>query len=396
MLASVLVLGVGCADPGQDQIDDVSAGGAKTPPPTTIRPPARACLGVAPSGRQIFANLLEAGTDQITDVATDVRDNVLLALPDFGLTKATGQGTSIFTRDFGALVATDATGNIYVSGMFDRVRDFGLGEMIPHGDGHAYLVKLDAHGTTLWAREVPPCGTLRMRGMAVDATNRIALSAEGMGTEVFDPDGELLFASPLVGALAFDAAGDLLIAGTTTDLHAFVAELDAGGATRWQHTFGGGDHQIATAVAVDRAGNIAVVGDFATSIDVFGDLYVVGECSECDMHGAFTVVLAPNGDLRWGVRFPFAQRIADVAFDPLGNVLVSTDETASQEPFRTPTLYKLDKAGNFIWGHTNALNGYGYSHGLATDSCGNTFWDVTIRDNSIDHVRSTYLEKVAL
>ena len=395
-LASALVLGVGCADPGQDQIEGLGAGVASkaTPLPTVTSPP-RACLGVEPSGRLIFGNTLATGSDQRVDVAIDVRDALLYALPDFGLTKATGDGTPIFTRDFGALVTTDAAGNLYVAGMFDRVRDFGLGDMIPHGDGHAYLVKLDSSGTTVWAREVPPCGTLSIRAIAVDATDRIALSGYGMGTEVFDPDGALLFASPLVGELAFSAAGDLAIVGSTADYHAFVAELDRSGNVRWQHTFGGAAGQTGTGVAIDRAGNVAVVGDFTSSIDVFGQLYEVGVCSECDMHGAFTLLLSPTGDLRWGVRFPFAQEIADVVFDPLGNLLVSTDETGSQEPFRIPTVFKLDKAGN-LWGHTNALNGYGYSHGLAVDSCGRTFWGVTIRDFSTDHVRSTYLEKLAI
>ncbi|WP_437923737.1 SBBP repeat-containing protein [Sorangium sp. So ce291] len=49
-------------------------------------------------------------------------------------------------------VATDAAGNLYVTGWFDGTVDFGAGPLVSAGNGDVFVLKLDPAGHAIWSR----------------------------------------------------------------------------------------------------------------------------------------------------------------------------------------------------------------------------------------------------
>lgn len=390
----------GCAVPSeQEQTGDRSSDRDPDKNDDHGQPPVPGCLDATPTGAIELELVLGETNDfaQKADVDVDRGDNVLHALPRtessplFGLTKLSNDLVTLYTRPFGDLVATERD-NVFVTGMFDRTIDVGFGPDAPHGDDHAYIVKLDRNGRTLFVKELSPCGALAVVSIAVDSPRgRVAVSGTGAGTLILDAgDGRELFRVAPVGDVAFDSRGNIIITGELAG-DAFVAKLDASGKQVFRLTFAestapehaaiGANRQAGVGVAVDREDNIIVVGEFETTIRLFGDNYFINGGSEVgDLDGAFVLKLDPHGALVWK-QVRDAQDVADVAVDPLNHVLVSGSQLAALAPFSRPFVFKLDATtGTSLWLHSDLPGiGYGTAGGIATDSCGNAFWAATAR-----------------
>ena len=135
--------------------------------------------------------------------------------------------------------------------------------------------------------------------------------------------------------VAVDRAGNVIVVGTfeltvqiggTTLVSkggddAFVAAFAPGGAPRWAKGFGSatGDDR-AQGVAVDSAGNIYVCGLFTGAADFGGK-----QQTATGSWDIFLVSYDPNGTLRWAKRAGAVGRdfAYDVAADPAGNVLLT-------------------------------------------------------------------------
>lgn len=399
--------GSGAPDPDKNDQDD-----AHDPPPVP------GCLDAIPSGAlELERELGDTNDfDQKADVDVDRNDDVLHALPRtassplFGLTKLNNDLVTLYTRPFGDLVATDDDNHVFVTGLFDRTIDFGFGPDAPHGDGHAYLVKLDRNGEPLFAKELHPCGTLEVVSIAADAPGkRVAVSGIGAGTLILDgDDGSALLRIPLVGDVAFDARGNIIIAGEL-DGDAFVAKLDAWGNERFRLTFGestapehadlGDNRQAGVGVTVDSEDNILVVGELEATIHLFGDNYAFTPTEVGDVDGGFVLKLDPKGALVWKfVRE--AQDMADVAVDPLDNVLVSGTGLGALVPPSIPFVFKVHATtGTILWSRDQLPGmGYGSAGGIASDACGNAFWAATARVSPFEEALEgrAFLLKLAL
>ncbi|AUX46238.1 hypothetical protein SOCE26_077430 [Sorangium cellulosum] len=163
----------------------------------------------------------------------------------------------------------------------------------------------------------------------------------------FDAAGRHLFsrrfgddASQSAAAVAVDAAGSALVTGRfrgVLDLgergdgeritlesrggsDVFLAKLDAQGQVLWAKQLGDAEHQEGTGVAVDRAGNILLVGSFAGTID-FVEEQIHG-FAKSDM---FIAKLTPEGDYVWSLTASAtnAAEARGVAVDSIGNVFVT-------------------------------------------------------------------------
>jgi hypothetical protein len=93
-----------------------------------------------------------------------------------------------------------------------------------------------------------------------------------------------------------DFAGRPLTARGRTDI--FLASFDAAGGLRWAKSFGGSEKDVADGIAIDREGNILLIGRFGGSAE-FGAGNVVAAGS----HDAFVASYSPSGELRWHTSF---------------------------------------------------------------------------------------------
>jgi len=159
----------------------------------------------------------------------------------------------------------------------------------------------------------------------VDAQAPVAIFGERFGDSsdqvafglAVAADGSLVIAGALAGTADF--GGGALASAGLDDV--FVAKLDAAGKHVWSARFGDGDEQWAEHIAIDGAGNVAVVGSMSGSIDFGG-----GSLASAVGRDVYVAVFDAGGKYVWSKSFGSPGTNEDawgVAFDPSGNVLVT-------------------------------------------------------------------------
>ncbi len=284
-------------------------------------------------------NVLVAGTftgtvdfgDGPTTSAGESDVFVLSLAPDGALRWAHRLGGAGLDAAYG--IATDAAGNVVVTGSFEGSVDFGDGEVMSAGAEDAFVVSLTDDGTFGWKRT--------FGGGGGDAAHGVATS----------DDGVLLagwFESSIdFGGGALDSAG-------AHDI--FVLGLTPTGAFRWAHRYGSTQNDSASAIATDGAGNVAVTGVYSGSVD-FGTGALSTPSGNAN---AFLLRTTPDGTTSWARRWgaaAYSQGLG-VATDSDGSV-ITTGGFAGMVDFGGGTLtgrdhgsifvVKLDVDGAFAW-----------------------------------------------
>lgn len=177
----------------------------------------------------------------------------------------------------------------------------------------------------------------------------------------------------------------------------------------WEHTWGGSGYEEAYGVAVDREGNIYMVGStnsFGRNVDAFiakfnergvllwdkvwdytlsdsayevavdnqGNVYMVGWSSDPAILCAFVVKFSPSGDLLWD-RFYCEGTIGkargeSVVVDGAGNVyLVGLTEDTPYDVF----IAKFDSDGNLLWDRTWGGDDEDDGYSITLDSVGGIY-----------------------
>lgn len=148
-------------------------------------------------------------------------------------------------------LAADAEGNVYMTGHFTGTADMDPGPgttTFTATNTDAYVVKVDANGTLLWAAQFS--GNFETYGVDVAVA----------------PGGSVTVVGQFVGTVDFDPGAGVQNVTATGVADLFVLKLNAAGAFQWVRTF----HEdsdfpftYAHAVSVSPAGDIAVTGEFS-------------------------------------------------------------------------------------------------------------------------------------
>jgi hypothetical protein len=141
--------------------------------------------------------------------------------------------------DSGYQIAVDSSGNVAVTGMSeaswgDPIRPFS-------GQTDAFAAKLDANGILQW--------NTFLGGIEADADHEYGqnIAWDGSGNIYVAGHSRSIWGNP-IGFNAKEVLG------------AFAAKLDSSGALKWNVFLGGGKDDVADGVAVDRSGDLYVVG----------------------------------------------------------------------------------------------------------------------------------------
>jgi hypothetical protein len=267
-------------------------------------------VGVASDGEDaiavgVFADTLRIGGAMLT--ATNLEDGFVARFDDKGVVRwlAHIHGPD---AQVPSAVAVDAAGNSYVVGSTKGTLQIDSTSLTANVED-AFVVKLDAAGTVVWARLFGGPAEDRAHGVAVDASEHPVVVGEFRGAfgvaslnaanaDLFvarlGDDGEPLWAEQLGGmvtARADDVAigpGAIAVAATVTgntvvngepiaavDEDAIALVYDGDGvltAHRWFPDAGDGS---ARAIAF-AGGDVVIGGTFATSIDL-GELMLTGD-----------------------------------------------------------------------------------------------------------------------
>jgi hypothetical protein len=228
---------------------------------------------------------------------------------DMFLAKYDATGTMLWAKSAGGPdttagwgVATDALGNIYVTGYFKGTSTFGGTTLTNAGKSDIFLAKYDADGNPLGAKSAGGQGVDRARGIATDDTGNILVGGRFQGAASFgstvlnsvgsddiviaryDNAGTVIRATRAGGlgndrcwgvAVAGDGSNDVVMTGFFADSAMFggetvrgagggdmvVAKYNSGGAQQWVRSGGGTAYDLGWDIATDGS-DVYVVGSF--------------------------------------------------------------------------------------------------------------------------------------
>jgi hypothetical protein len=253
--------------------------------------------------------------------------------------------------DAGAGIATDAAGNVYVTGNFSGTVDFDPGPSTYTLAAIAtdiFVLKLDGAGNFVWAKNMGgTTGSEYGYALALDASSNVYTTGFYNTTVDFDP-------GPATYTLSSKGGPDV-----------FVSKLDANGNFIWAKSIGGTDIDVAYGIALDGSNNVYTTGNFKGSCDFdpsaasytlasggTDDVFV----SKLDVNGNFVwaKVMVGNATGNCGGRC--------IKTDPSGNVYTSgyyigivdfdpaaTTYTLNSGGYLNGFVSKLSPSGNLSW-----------------------------------------------
>ncbi len=176
-------------------------------------------------------------------------------LTDIFVGKFNSAGAHQWSKQFGDAtdqipngIATDGSGNIYMTGLMNGTVDFGGGPLTSGGGADIFLVKFDPAGNHLWSKRFGATGGQNGIGVAVSA------------------DGDVGIAGNMAGSADF--GGGTITSGGSNDI--FVARFTSAGVHVWSKRFGDASSQIGNGIGFDPAGNVFVTGTFQGTVDFGG------------------------------------------------------------------------------------------------------------------------------
>jgi len=265
-------------------------------------------------------------------------------------------------------VAADGAGNVVGVGDFQTSVDFGSGAVGSAGGYDAFVAKYNAQGGVVWAKRIGGTGDDSARAVAVDSQGNIIVVGSFAGTVDFGgtlltsvPDpfgrvwsdifvakyssgGTLQWAKRFGGtqpdtadAVGVDGSDNIIVAGRLNSVNAdfggftlssagnvdvAVAKLNAAGTVQWAKRWGGTDIDWPHGLAVDRNGDVVVVGEYWTATDLGGGNRAGSGASDIFVAKYSGV----DGSYRWDRTYGSAgiDKGCGVAVDPRnGNVIVT-------------------------------------------------------------------------
>jgi hypothetical protein len=262
----------------------------------------------------------------------------------------------------GTCVATDAHGNVYMTGTFLGKAHFGDIELTGEGRD-IFLVKYDTKGKVLWAQ--------RAGSRTDDFAHALAI----------DKDGNCIVVGSFLGKINFGT--DTLVSAGQNDI--FIAKYDPKGKLLWAKRAGGNSSDHATTIALDKNGNSYIGGFFKDTMWFSADLSVVSKRAS-----AFNMFIAKydnKGNPQWAKQIGgsnyFSQDGIAVASEPNGTMYVTgffqTDAQFDTAKFLNHGTYglflaKYEPSGKLVWAKSTSKDGSMITgRAVTADKKGNIF-----------------------
>ena len=360
--------------------------------------------------------------------------------PDFQWAKSAGGSA----EDVAYSVSTDASGNSYVTGYFTSTTiTFGSTTLTSAGSNDIYIVKYDASGNIIWAKNAGGNGQDIAESVVTDSTGNILIAGYFASSSItfgsttltnagscdmfivkYGSNGNVLWAKSAGGSfldfaqsVSTDANGNILVAGSfnsstitfgsttltnvgsnTKDL--FLVKYDSNGNVLWAEGAGGTSHDEANSVSTDVSGNVYIAGSFSSSSITFGSTTLTnpGPSSKADM---FLVKYDASGNVLWAKSVVGSGSSTDyatsVTADISGNIYVAGNFNSPTITFGSTTLtnavntdnfediflVKYDVNGNVIWAKSGGASDEDHVASAKTDSFGNLYLAGYFRSSSI-------------
>ena len=237
-----------------------------------------------PAGEMLWTKQIGGtGTDEAYDIALDANGNILLTgrfqntcdfdpgAGNFDLTantssddifvcKLNSNGDFIWAKsagtnsnDFGLGLAIDNNNAVVITGYFYGVVDFDSGNatanLTSNGAIDIFILKLDADGNYLWAKNIGSTGYDVGYALVTDGSGNIYATGRFEGTTDFDPGS---------GTQNFTSVGEQDI---------YVSKFNSSGDFVWTKTLGSSFPEWGQSIALDNTGGVYFTGFFQGTID---------------------------------------------------------------------------------------------------------------------------------
>ncbi len=335
--------------------------------------------------------------------------------------------------DWGRNVAVDVNGNVYVVGY--SLGEWGSPTHLPYGQ-EAFAARLDSSGNLTWNDFIGTGANDQGFGIATDNSGNIYVSGHSNGTwgnpiRAFTDNSDIIVAkldssgNPLWNTflggkgidygnagIVVDTNGNIYVGGTSNSPwscapvnctmraytggdDAFIAKLDSSGNLIWNTFLGGVGAEFGGRMAVDSGGNIYIPGISDSTWGAPVRAYIGGS-------DAFAAKVNSSGNLIWNTFLGGAGEdgAGGIAVNDSGIVFVEGDSNINWGCSSTPCtvraytsgtdtfIARLDNSGSLIWNTFLGGSGEEYAQGaIALDNVGNIYesgfcdntWGIPVR-----------------
>ncbi len=252
-------------------------------------------------------------------------------------------------------VVADDSGNAFTVGYFTGTVDFDAGppliEHTSNGYLDTYLVKYNAMGQLQWVRAWGGDGYDRGRGVALDNLGNIYVTGDFIGTVDFDPGP---------GIVEFQSHG-------TSYGDSFLSKFSPDGQHQWTKVWGGAGASVPYQVAVDKTGDLFIVGEYLDLVDFDPGPGIDNHLGSTNWFDSFILKLDANGDFLWVRTWGDygRQGAVNIDFDSFNDIYIvgNFTETADFDPglgeeihtahdYMDIYLSKFNQMGEFQWVRT--------------------------------------------
>lgn len=288
-----------------------------------------------------------------------------------------GSAGSAANSEYGQAIASDPSGNVYVTGIFTGLVDFdpGVGTTTLtsiSGSQDIFLAKYDASGNFIWVKQIAGTNTERPFDLTADASG-VYLAGIFMGTIDFDPSA---------------TTNSLTSLGGGPDGDGFFAKYDVNGALLWRDRIGSTGNDRVIGIVVDNSQNVYVSGFIGANADMDPGAGTV-TFPVSGTYNAFFGKYSSTG------AYTFAKQIVggyseadDINIDAAGNIYLTGsyatsndfDPNAGTANLSTSSLTQLDiflakytPAGAYTYAKQIGGTGVDIGFGVVPDASGNVY-----------------------
>ncbi|MEA3497006.1 MAG: PKD domain-containing protein [Bacteroidota bacterium] len=333
------------------------------------------------------------------------------------------------TNDLGKALAFDTLGNIYFFGSFySNSISFGSTTLSNNGSEDLFLVKLDTHGSIIWAKSFGGSLEEDAYGVSVDQFNNVYIAGRFIsstitfGTQTVTKSGlgDLFFVKlnssgntiwvNHIGTNDDDRAiyvlhdnnGDIYISGRfestsltfgsttltnygpqgTTDF--YLAKYNNSGQFAWVVQAGGNDNDGLFGADIDQYGNIYVTGQYSSSTMTFKSTNsATASISNNGGRDVFMAKYDSTGKISWAksIGGSLDERGTSISVNDIGSLYLTGYFKSNSVSFDSETLTnkggsdafitKYDYSGNVIWAKNIAGTGDEEGRSIKSDNKGN-------------------------
>ena len=270
--------------------------------------------------------------------------------------------TSTTSTTVGGGIATDSSGNVYLTGFFNSSMNVGSYTLASNGGSYdIFVIKLDTYGDEKWAKSYGTANNDYGFGIATDSYSNVYLTGEFSGSMNVGS----LPNSPLI---SINASPDV-----------FVMKLDTSGDVQWANSYGSTSSDTGYGIATDNTGNVYLTGHFDISMNVGS--YTLASNGSNDI---FVIKLDTGGNVQWANSYGSTSSDTGnrIATDNTGNVYLTGyfdismnvgSYTLASNGSNDIFVIKLDTGGNVQWANSYGSTSSDTGDGIATDSNGNVY-----------------------